>query len=170
MAHRTNSTVGSDSTAQPPVRDEYPQRADLRRMMNQNPLPTLPLDLIDPSAMVGDEATIQARGVLDTLNNALATGDMKALEGCFYADQAYWKDQLALTWHLRTFSAPRTIAASLLKTANLRNVFGGVEVDGAAVFLPATPVLVVVYLVHLFATSTDHVFPRSAIHRLSARF
>ncbi|GAA92592.1 monooxygenase [Aspergillus luchuensis IFO 4308] len=133
--------IGSDSTAQPPGRDEYPQRADLRRMMNQNPLPTLPLDLIDPSSMVGDEGTIQARGVLDSLNNALATGDIKALEGCFYADQAYWKDQLALTWHLRTFSAPRTIAASLLETANLRNVFGGVEVDGAAVFLPATPVL-----------------------------
>ncbi|PYH35349.1 monooxygenase [Aspergillus neoniger CBS 115656] len=130
-----------NSTAQPPVWDEYPQRADLRRMMNQNPLPTLPLDLIDLSAMVGDEATIQARGVLGTLNSALATGDMKALEVCFYADQAYWKDQLALTWHLRTFSAPRTIAASLLETANLRNVFGGVEVDGAAVFLPATPVL-----------------------------
>ncbi|RDH29913.1 monooxygenase [Aspergillus welwitschiae] len=130
-----------NSTAQPPVRDEYPRRADLRRMMNQHPLPTLPLGLIDPLSMVGDEATTQARGVLQVFNNALANGDVNALESCFYADQAYWKDQLALTWHLRTISTPRTIAASLLETANLRNVSGGVEIDGAAVFLPATPVL-----------------------------
>lgn len=114
--------------------------------------------------MVGDEATTQARGVLQVFNNGLANGDVNALESCFYADQAYWKDQLALTWHLRTISTPRTIAASLLETANLRNVSGGVEIDGAAVFLPATPVLVRAYMVHFFATSTDRMIRYLAIY------
>ncbi|GKZ49685.1 hypothetical protein AbraIFM66951_002256 [Aspergillus brasiliensis] len=130
-----------DSTATPSARDEYPRRGDLREMMNQHPVPTLPPGLIDPASMASDEATTQARAVLESLNTALVTGDVKTLEDCFYPDQAYWKDQLALTWHLRTFSTPSTIAASLLETAKLRNVSGGVEIDGAAVFLPATPVL-----------------------------
>ncbi|OJJ70339.1 hypothetical protein ASPBRDRAFT_197053 [Aspergillus brasiliensis CBS 101740] len=131
----------ADSTTTPSAQDEYPRRGDLRRMMNQHPVPTLPPGLIDPASMAGDEATTQARAVLDTLNTALGTGDVKTLEDCFYPDQAYWKDQLAFTWHLRTFSTPSTIAASLLETAKLRNVSGGVEIDGGAVFLPATPVL-----------------------------
>ncbi|BCS19584.1 uncharacterized protein APUU_20016A [Aspergillus puulaauensis] len=74
------------------------------------------------------------------LNVALVSGDAKALEACFYTEQAYWKDQLAFTWHLRTFSGPGRIAASLLETAKLRRL-AGIEADGAAVFLPATPVL-----------------------------
>ncbi|KAJ0422217.1 monooxygenase [Aspergillus carlsbadensis] len=127
-----------------PSRDEgeNPARADLRKMMDQNPLPTLPLNLVDPSSMAGDEATTQARSILDRLNTALVTGDANALQDCFYTEQSYWKDQLALTWHLRTFSGAPTIAAGLIETARLRKVEGkGIEVDGAAVFLPATPVL-----------------------------
>ncbi|PYI09585.1 monooxygenase [Aspergillus sclerotiicarbonarius CBS 121057] len=120
---------------------EHPPRADLRHMMHQHPLPTLTPGLIDPSSMAGDEATTQARAILTRLNTALATDDAKTLQSCFYADQAYWKDQLALTWHLRTFSSPGTIAASLLETAKLRKVSGEIEIDGAAMFLPATPVL-----------------------------
>ncbi|RDW70455.1 Monooxygenase [Aspergillus mulundensis] len=109
-------------------------------MMDENPVPSLTPGLIDPASMAGDAATTQARAVLDRLNSALATGDTKTLESCFYAEQAYWKDLLALTWHLRTFRGPSTIAASLLETAKLREV-GAFEVDGEAVFLPATPVL-----------------------------
>ncbi|KAL3496535.1 monooxygenase [Aspergillus germanicus] len=119
-----------------------PSRGDLRQMMDQNPLPTLPLNLIDPSSMAGDEATIQARDVLAKLNTALAAGDANALQDCFYTEQSYWKDQLALTWHLRTFRGAGTIAAGLVEMARLRGVEGeGFEIDGAAVFLPATPVL-----------------------------
>lgn len=110
-------------------------------MMDENPLPALPIGLIDPASMAGDEATTQARAVLDRLNAALVSGDDMALEACFYTDQAYWKDQLAFTWHLRTFSGPGTIATNLLETAKLRGL-AGIEVDGTAVFLPATPVLV----------------------------
>ncbi|KAL3481108.1 monooxygenase [Aspergillus californicus] len=130
----TNSTC-------PSPQGEYPPRADLRKMMDQKPVPTLTPGLIDPSSMAGDEATNQARAVLRNLNTALATDNANTLEDCFYADQAYWKDQLALTWHLRTFSGPSTITASLLETVKLRNVSVQIEVDGGAVFLPATPVL-----------------------------
>jgi hypothetical protein len=65
-----------------------------------------------------------------------------ALESCFYADQAFWKDQLALTYHLRTFKTPGVISASLLETKKLRSLSKGIAVDGAALFLPATPGLV----------------------------
>lgn len=64
------------------------------------------------------------------------------LEACFYADQAFWKDQLALTYHLRTFKTPGVIAASLLETEKPRSISKGIAVDGVALFLPATPVLV----------------------------
>jgi hypothetical protein len=40
---------------------------------------------------------------LDALNVALATNNTKALQECLFAEQAYWKDALALTYHLRTF-------------------------------------------------------------------
>ncbi|KAL3433677.1 hypothetical protein BDV09DRAFT_186420 [Aspergillus tetrazonus] len=96
-------------------------------MMDQHPLPVLTPSPIDPGSIDGEKATSYARGVLDRLNAPLAANDAEALESCFYADQAYWKDQLALTWLLRTFRCPGTIAASFLETA--------------AVFLPATPAL-----------------------------
>ncbi|KOC15292.1 putative monooxygenase [Aspergillus flavus AF70] len=123
------------------LHDEYPQRADLRQMMGQRPLPTIPAGTIDPASMAGDEPVKQARAVLDRLSAALAVDDAIALESCFFASQAYWKDQLALTYHLRTFSGPSVIAAGLLETKNLREIAGGVAVDGGAVFLPATPTL-----------------------------
>jgi hypothetical protein len=110
-------------------------------MMDENPLPALATGLINPESMTGGKATTQAGVVLDRLNAALVPGDAKALESCFYTDQAYWKDQLAFTWHLRTFRGPGTIATRLLETAKLR-CLAGIEVDGTAVFLPATPVLV----------------------------
>ncbi|KAB8231633.1 uncharacterized protein BDW43DRAFT_320665 [Aspergillus alliaceus] len=121
--------------------DEFPPRADLRQMMAQQPLPTIPSSMIDPTSMASDEATKQARAVLKRLSAALADDDANALQGCFFDNQAYWKDQLALTYHLRTFNTPRIIAASLLETKTLRNVKGEITVEGAAIFLPATPTL-----------------------------
>jgi hypothetical protein len=108
--------------------------------------------------MAGDKATIQASNVLDRLKAALVNDDASALRGCFYTEQSYWKDQLALTWHLRTFSSAGTIAVGLLETAKLRGAEGeGFEVDGAAVFLPATPALVRGYsvLMRCVATCAD---------------
>ncbi|KAE8140871.1 hypothetical protein BDV38DRAFT_10853 [Aspergillus pseudotamarii] len=110
-------------------------------MMAQQPIPTIPAGTIDPDSMAGDEPVKQARAVLDRLTAALADGDPIALESCFFPGQAYWKDQLALTYHLRTFSGPSVIAASLLETKSLREAEGGIAIDGGAVFLPATPTL-----------------------------
>lgn len=111
-------------------------------MMDEQSLPALVPGLIDPESMAGDAATKQANIVLSRFNAALADNDAVALESCFYADQAFWKDQLALTYHLRTFKTPGVISASLLETKKLRSLSKGIAVDGAALFLPATPVLV----------------------------
>jgi hypothetical protein len=111
-------------------------------MMNKNPLPMLPPGLIDPATMVGDAATKQAQSVMSTFNSAIAANDYEMLASCFFDGQAYWKDQLAMTYHLRTFKSAGVIAASLLETKGLRAVKEHIAVDGAAVFLPATPVLV----------------------------
>lgn len=111
-------------------------------MMNEQPVPLLAPGLVDPASMAGKQATIKANALLDRFNVALANRDADKLAGCFYASQAYWKDILALTYHLRTFSTPGVIAAALLKTNKLRQIENGISIDGAAIFLPATPVLV----------------------------
>lgn len=122
--------------------DEFPPRVDLLKLMTQDPLPLLAPGMIDPGSMAGDEPTKQAQVVLDNLNSALARNDVEALKDCFWKDQAYWKDQLALTYHLRTFKTTGTISASLLDTNKLRVIKGDITVDGGAIFFPATPVLV----------------------------
>jgi len=110
--------------------------------MDELPLPALTPGLFDPESMTGDAVTKQANIVLSRFNAALADNDALALENCFYADQAFWKDQLALTYHLRTFKSPGMIAASLLETEKLRSISKGIAVDGAALLLPVTPDLV----------------------------
>ncbi|KAL0261574.1 hypothetical protein SLS55_003004 [Diplodia seriata] len=85
--------------------------------------------------------TRQALAVLEPFNNALLANDAEGLKECFYADQAYWKDQLALTYHLRTFTGSDTIVASLLETKALRQITAGIKLETAK-FIPATPTLV----------------------------
>ncbi|KAJ5962066.1 hypothetical protein N7501_007007 [Penicillium viridicatum] len=121
--------------------DEFPPRVDLLKLMAQDPLPLLAPGMIDPGSMTGDEPTKQAQIVLDNLNSALARNDAEALKDCFWKDQAYWKDQLALTYHLRTFKTPSIIAASLLVTNKPRAIKGDITVDGGAIFSPETSVL-----------------------------
>ncbi|CAI7648612.1 unnamed protein product [Penicillium pancosmium] len=120
---------------------EYPPQADLRTMMNEQPVPLLAPGLVDPSSMAGEQATIKANALLDRFNIALVNRDADSLADCFYESQAYWKDILALTYHLRTFSTRGVIAAALLKTNKSRQIESGISIDGAANFLPATPVL-----------------------------
>ncbi|CDM36621.1 hypothetical protein DTO006G1_1649 [Penicillium roqueforti] len=122
-------------------RDEFPPRIDLLKLMAQNPLPLLAPGMVDPVSMADYEPTKQTQLVLDNLNTALARNDAGALEDCFWKDQAYWRDQLALTYHLRTFKSPGIIAASLLETNKLRAIKGDITVDGGAIFIQATPVL-----------------------------
>lgn len=110
--------------------------------MNEQPIPSLAPGLIDPASMAGEEATIKANALLDRFNIALANRDKKSLADCFFANQAYWKDILALTCHLRTFSNPGVIAVALLQTNKSRQIENGISIDGTAMFFPATPVLV----------------------------
>lgn len=80
--------------------------------------------------------------MLSELNAALAAEDAEKLKTCFFPEQAYWRDQLALTYHLRTFATPAVVAASLLETKKLRELTEGIKLEGVPQFIPATPVLV----------------------------
>lgn len=103
-------------------------------MLADNPLPIIAPDTLpkDPSA---DDATVVAAAVLDKLNAALATKDVKAVEACFFPGQSYWRDNLALTYHLRTFFNAARIASSLVETAELRQM-GPLRPEGPAQFNP----------------------------------
>lgn len=122
-------------------REETPTRGDLKTLMKQHPLPSLEAGLVDPASMAGDAALTAAQAVLEKLNTAIAIDDAEAVAACFYQPQAWWKDCLALTYHLRTFNSPRTVAAALLETSKLRGL-GAFTTDGSPMFIPATPFLV----------------------------
>ncbi|KAK8135023.1 monooxygenase [Apiospora sp. TS-2023a] len=116
-----------------------PPAADLRQMMKENPLPTIAPDICADDPITDDEtATEKARDALDNLNEAVKANDADNLEQCFFPQQAYWRDQIALTWHLRTFSNRHVIAVNLLETAALRGVADeGFEMESQAHFIPA---------------------------------
>lgn len=110
--------------------------------MDQNPLPVFAPGTVDSHVLAGDEPTKQALSVLDKLNNSLAADDPGALESLFFTSQAFWKDTLALTYHLRTFKRSATITANLLETKRIRGLTKGIKLDGSARFMPAAPTLV----------------------------
>ncbi|KAK8093497.1 hypothetical protein PG997_000182 [Apiospora hydei] len=106
--------------------------------MKENPLPVIAPDICADNPITDDEiATEKARDVLERLNEAVKAKDAGKLEQCFFPQQAYWRDQIALTWHLRTFSNSEAIAASLLETAALRGLEGDdFTIEGQAHFIP----------------------------------
>lgn len=97
---------------------------------------------LDPASTDGSSILGAALGVLDEFNAALASEDAERLKTCFFPGQAYWRDQLALTYHLRTFASPAVVVASLLETKKLRGLTDDIKLEGAPQFIPATPVLV----------------------------
>lgn len=124
---------------------EYPQAASLLAMMNEKPLPQITLDTLERiglEALAGDQAAATAQKVLDEVNRALASKDADRLANCFLEEQSYWRDQLAFTWHLRTFYTPHVCASSLVETASLRGIDKSFAVDGSPQFIPASPTLV----------------------------
>ncbi|KAL0766456.1 hypothetical protein CaCOL14_010901 [Colletotrichum acutatum] len=90
--------------------------------------------------MNGSTPSSIALDLVGTFASALKANDAAALENCFFAEQAYWKDQLALTYHLRTFQRAAVIASSLMETKSLRGL-AQVEIDGVPTFAPVTPTL-----------------------------
>ncbi|GAB1319243.1 Flavoprotein involved in K+ transport [Madurella fahalii] len=137
-----------------PLRGEHPPAVDLRGMMAKLPLPVIPEGTVDPASMAGHEPTKQALAILDKLNAALAANDVELLESCFFASQAYWRDALALTYHLRTFTTPGVIATCLLETKALRRLVGEIKLQGTAQFIPAAPVLQFIDCDLVFKTSS----------------
>lgn len=103
-------------------------------MLANNPLPIIAPDVV-PHALSANDATVLAAAALDKLNAALASKDVKAVETCFFPSQSYWKENLALTYHLRTFSTAARIANSLVETAGLRQM-GPLRPEGTAQFNP----------------------------------
>ncbi|KAI1870369.1 uncharacterized protein JN550_005297 [Neoarthrinium moseri] len=108
-------------------------------MMAENPLPTIPSGTV--GIVSAEEGTALARDILNKVNAAASANDAQSLADCFYREQSFWRDQLALTWHLRTFETTDVIVASFLETTGLRGVENGFWIDGTAQFVPATPVL-----------------------------
>src|SRR5690554_4368832 len=105
-------------------------QGNLRQMLADNPLPSIAPGVV-PHVLSADEATVLAAAVLYELNAALASKDVKAVEACFFRSQCYWKDNLALTYHLRTISTVIRIANSLVETAELRQM-GPLRPEGTA--------------------------------------
>ncbi|KAI0110662.1 FAD/NAD(P)-binding domain-containing protein [Hypoxylon sp. NC0597] len=122
------------------LHEEYPRKADLRKELCR-PLPVIAPETVNLAITSCEETDKQALAVLDVFNAAVESGDDKKLEMCFFAGQAFWRDMLALTYHLRTFSTPGVIAAAFLKTKMLRGLKGGLTLDGPARFISATPTL-----------------------------
>lgn len=109
----------------------------MRALQAQHPVPVLPANMINPASMAGDTATKLASPILSKFNASLTADNAAELASCFFDEQAWWKDQLALTYHLRTFTRPSVIAAALLDTSKLRQVPGVIKLEGEAHLIPA---------------------------------
>ncbi|QPC76862.1 hypothetical protein HYE68_007614 [Fusarium pseudograminearum] len=113
---------------------------DLRTLFDEHPIPVISPKTVSLISFKTHNELEQASIVVDAFNVALANNDAIALQTCFFPAQGYWKDSLALTYHLRTFRGPEVIARSLLKTKEARQCKSAWKLQGA-VFVPATPVL-----------------------------
>lgn len=113
---------------------EYPPKADLRKDVYRA-LPKTPPGTVNPAEMAGDAPLAQAQAVVDALNEALATNNTHDLAECFYPDQAFWRDIVALTSHSRTFIQSKAIADALLHLNSLRVIQGAVEINSEPHFV-----------------------------------
>ncbi|KAI1339768.1 hypothetical protein F5Y15DRAFT_407096 [Xylariaceae sp. FL0016] len=124
-------------------------------MMAKHPLPIIAPGTVDASLMTPKETAKQATGVIDVFNAALHSGDTTKLQQCFFPEQAYWRDQLALTYHIRTFIDAGVIAESFLDTAKLRGIPEGIKIEAdSAKLVSVTPVLQLIECSFTFRTKT----------------
>ncbi|EGU79234.1 hypothetical protein FOXB_10265 [Fusarium oxysporum f. sp. conglutinans Fo5176] len=122
------------------ISDTYPPAASLLQLFDERPIPVLPLRIVEKISYEDVDPSGQATDVVKTFHDALRESDIQALQDCFFADQAYWKDALAFTYHLRTFYTPSVISANLLETNKARGPSMRWNME-SAVFVAATPVL-----------------------------
>ncbi|WP_234853236.1 NAD(P)/FAD-dependent oxidoreductase [Paracoccus everestensis] len=62
--------------------------------------------------MLDSTVTSRTQAVLDTLNAALAAGDVDSAKALFAAD-SYWRDLVSVTWNLKTVEGPEGVADML---------------------------------------------------------
>ncbi|MDQ1899066.1 NAD(P)/FAD-dependent oxidoreductase [Paracoccus sp. WLY502] len=62
--------------------------------------------------MLDSTATSRTQVVLDTLNTALAAGDVDGVKALFATD-SYWRDLVSITWNLKTVEGPEGVADML---------------------------------------------------------
>lgn len=98
--------------------DEYPPKASLAKDVYR-PFPTLPSSFSPETPNVEDPVTLVTES-LSGLSAALASGDVSQVQACFLTAQAYWRDVVAFTWHLRTFFDGPAIAPALVQLAKAR--------------------------------------------------
>ncbi|ROW18112.1 hypothetical protein VPNG_00180 [Cytospora leucostoma] len=134
--------------------EDFPPEGELLKMQEQYPLPNIAPGTVDPAGLSEEEATKQALAALSTFNAALESDNAEGLAGVFYDSQAFWRDQLALTYHIRTFASPSVVAAALLETKKLRGWTGGLKLVGTAKFAIAGPTLQFIDLDVSFRTSS----------------
>ncbi|KAF4955915.1 hypothetical protein FSARC_11730 [Fusarium sarcochroum] len=130
-------TTGIEKSDSPAV---YPPAGDLRKLFDERPIPVISKETIDQISFTAKNESEQASIVVSSFNAALSTNNAAALQACFFTEQAYWKDALAFTSHLRTFFTPSTIATNLFATNEARGFTQEWRLEGA-IFIPATPVL-----------------------------
>lgn len=112
-----------------PQQEEYPPKVSLAKDVYR-PFPPPPANLT-PATEVDAPALITK--ALNALAGALEAADATQLQASFLGSQAYWRDILAFTWHLRTFNDGPAIAPSLLALARQRGWDGRVEVNAKSV-------------------------------------
>lgn len=96
---------------------------------------------VHPDSMDKTATLKCVNSVLQLLNDALSSHDVEALSSYFF-EQAYWRDIVALTSHLRTISSPRPIAIALMQMTQLRKIDGEIVLLGDPKFIALSPVLV----------------------------
>jgi hypothetical protein len=120
-----------------PLRD-FPLRANIAKEI-YSPLPIVPAHLVEGAASAA--ATV-AGGVIAEFSNALAGCDAAALRDLFFREQSYWRDSLAMTYHLRTFRDDNVIVHALLELNSKRRIRGASIIPGSPSLLSPSPTLV----------------------------
>ncbi|KAJ4409721.1 hypothetical protein N0V82_009410 [Gnomoniopsis sp. IMI 355080] len=125
---------------------EYPAKVDLRKDVYK-PLPKITPGIVEPATMAGSVSKTEAQAVLNALNAALASNDVEKVADCFYPEQTFWRDIVAFTSHLRTFSQAKVVAAALLEMKTLRGIEGELEISGEPHFTVISPVMTDVFVI-----------------------
>ncbi|KAJ5730941.1 uncharacterized protein N7483_005449 [Penicillium malachiteum] len=106
-----------------PSFERYPPLASLQKDIYR-PLPSFPSGLPELSESEYRELVSTA---LQSLSQALESGDVLSVKSCFFASQAYWRDVLAFTYHLRTISGGGIIAPAMLELSKKRKLVEGFQ-------------------------------------------